>query len=340
MAEISKISWMCINKYNDADHPEVNEKIVRNLTTQIVKGLNYLMDTNIVIHLLKLNNVLLNFPDYAGAGTVSDDYLFDFDPDYDKLQIVIADFGLSKELDQSDYTDSMVGTPYAMAPEILTNEYYNNQVDIWSLGVITFELLSGELPFKGTTKDELIDNIKSARYSFRKDCKASNAAKDFVNWWLRSNPNNLISHEKLLLHPFMTGEVIKPMFAHTPLTKSDIICESTIGQHSRPTNKDTERALDNRLDSLVGKHNNRNRRKKPSKCYSFWQHRYFINFWIWDGQTTSNCLLLTRYANIVSGILGGRQLTPFDNPFDSFDSDSQESSSDIKLLVRIDTYWM
>ena len=50
----------------------------------------------------------------------------------------LIDFGLSKNATQSELMDSMAGTPYYMAPEVLKDESYNSSVDIWSLGVVLF----------------------------------------------------------------------------------------------------------------------------------------------------------------------------------------------------------
>jgi serine/threonine protein kinase len=180
MVEICVISSECINKYNDSGRPEVGEKIIQIIMVQMAKGMEYLHKSNIIHRDIKLNNILLNFPDYKGLGAVSDDYLFDFDPEYDNVQVVICDFGLSKEMESCDYTRTVVGTPYTMAPEVLSNEYYNNQVDIWSLGVILYELFTGDHPFVGQTRQRLIENIKAGKFSFSETRVFSESAKNFI----------------------------------------------------------------------------------------------------------------------------------------------------------------
>ena len=59
----------------------------------------------------------------------------------------LIDFGLALHSD-SDSSDTMVGTPYYIAPEVLQNRY-GFACDMWSLGVIMYILLSGYLPFSG-----------------------------------------------------------------------------------------------------------------------------------------------------------------------------------------------
>lgn len=73
------------------------------------------------------------------------------DEDEDNLNIKITDFGFAcfKKLEGSD---EVLGSPLYMAPEIVQEKVYDQKVDIWSLGVIAYILLSGFPPFKGRSK--------------------------------------------------------------------------------------------------------------------------------------------------------------------------------------------
>ena len=69
----------------------------------------------------------------------------------------IADFGLAKHLAEGDKTGSLIGTPVNMAPEILEGKPYTSKVDVYSLGVIFYNILfDGEYPFHGHTIKELL----------------------------------------------------------------------------------------------------------------------------------------------------------------------------------------
>jgi serine/threonine protein kinase len=70
----------------------------------------------------------------------------------DTLDIKIADFGFSCIFDPDEGLDLVLGSPLYMAPEIIEGKIYNEKVDIWSIGVITYMLLSGRNPFPGKNK--------------------------------------------------------------------------------------------------------------------------------------------------------------------------------------------
>ena len=61
----------------------------------------------------------------------------------DNLNLKISDFGFSCLFDPEQGLDNILGSPTYMAPEIILNEVYNEKVDIWSVGIITYMLLSG-----------------------------------------------------------------------------------------------------------------------------------------------------------------------------------------------------
>lgn len=74
--------------------------------------------------------------------------------------IKIADFGFCKPLEnQMDLTQTMVGSPIYMAPEILKGEDYNMKADIWSMGVVLFEMLFGFCPYEDRTIYRLLNQI-------------------------------------------------------------------------------------------------------------------------------------------------------------------------------------
>lgn len=79
--------------------------------------------------------------------------------DVNDLRLKLTDFGFA--CFAKDKKQEVLGSPLYMAPEIIAGEEYDNKVDVWSIGVITFILLSGRAPFKGKTRSEIFESIKS-----------------------------------------------------------------------------------------------------------------------------------------------------------------------------------
>ena len=78
--------------------------------------------------------------------------------------IRVADFGLAKILDDEGLASTACGTPGYVAPEILREEKYGPSCDIWSIGIITYILLCGELPFEAEDQLELFNKIKKCEF--------------------------------------------------------------------------------------------------------------------------------------------------------------------------------
>ena len=112
---------------------------------QSLQALKHLHDMDVVHRDLKPENILFN----------------------SNLQDVkLIDFGMSKILqDENALMNTKLGTPYYISPEVL-NGKYDKRCDMWSIGVITFVLLTGEPPFWGRNAAELFKKIKTCDYDF------------------------------------------------------------------------------------------------------------------------------------------------------------------------------
>jgi calcium/calmodulin-dependent protein kinase I len=126
----------------------------------------------------------------------------------DDAEIKIADFGLGKLLPDADMTMiTACGTPGYVAPEILQSERYTAKVDMWSLGIITYIVLSGYPPFYHENTAVLFELIKSGRFEFHADYwgSVSPAAKDFISKLLVVSPRDRMSAEDALAHPWLAA---------------------------------------------------------------------------------------------------------------------------------------
>eukprot|EP01017_Pseudomicrothorax_dubius_P003395 TRINITY_DN1047_c0_g1_i10.p1 TRINITY_DN1047_c0_g1~~TRINITY_DN1047_c0_g1_i10.p1 ORF type:complete len:215 (+),score=44.85 TRINITY_DN1047_c0_g1_i10:145-789(+) len=99
----------------------------------------------------------------------------------------IADFGFSKQLrDNEVRTSTLVGSPYFMAPQISGMEGdYTNKCDIWSLGVLLYNLLYGKFPWTGRDLYELSDNIRANPLAFPDTPAVSEKTKDIIKRMLQ-----------------------------------------------------------------------------------------------------------------------------------------------------------
>ena len=130
----------------------------------------------------------------------------------------LIDFGLSKAAQQKRLT-TVAGTPYYMAPEVLDSDY-GQKADIWSLGVLLYTLVSGYLPFQGSSSAEVFRKIKDAEYHFNHaEFKAVSAeCKDIISKLLVVNTKKRLTGHQALKHPW---------FTQLGLDKSEIIIKET-----------------------------------------------------------------------------------------------------------------
>ena len=91
------------------------------------------------------------------------------------------------------------------SPEVVNN-LYDEKSDEWSCGVLMYILLSGTVPFKGETEEEIFSNVKKGKINFNKpEFKfVSNSAKDLISKLLEYYPEYRISANQALKHPFFT----------------------------------------------------------------------------------------------------------------------------------------
>jgi len=79
--------------------------------------------------------------------------------------IKLIDFGSCRRNEKDELLHGVYGTSYYVAPEVLEQEGYDNRVDVWSVGVLMYILLSGEPPFNGQTGRDILAQVKQGQYS-------------------------------------------------------------------------------------------------------------------------------------------------------------------------------
>lgn len=114
------------------------------------------------------------------------------------MQIKIADLGFARELNYESMTNTHCGTPLVMAPEVLNGTKYNHKADVWSLGIVFFELITGFTPFIGHDKEDLIRNLEKGNYKLPKKLKLSLTGLDFLNCCLQFDQDKRMSWSDLI----------------------------------------------------------------------------------------------------------------------------------------------
>ncbi|ELT88671.1 hypothetical protein CAPTEDRAFT_183765 [Capitella teleta] len=168
-----------------AEREKVNEDEAVEFLKQILEGVRHLHEHSIVHLDLKPENLML-----LGQNST---------------RLKIIDFGLSRKLDEGVEVKDITGTPEFVAPEIVNYDPLCTATDMWSIGVITYILLSGCSPFLGDDKQETLANISAVDFSF--DCEdfanTSLLAKNFIQGLLLRNPNERATVYDCLRHPWI-----------------------------------------------------------------------------------------------------------------------------------------
>ena len=143
---------------------------VAHILKQVVLGCTQLWALNIIHRDIKLANVLLHFPNNPELEHFDKfqlaDFLMKFDFSTGKFKALISDFGLSTVVNPEDAGQlSICGTPLYSSPQILKRSGYTYKVDIWAVGVLTYELLMGRTPFHASKMKELVSKITKGDYS-------------------------------------------------------------------------------------------------------------------------------------------------------------------------------
>jgi len=167
-----------------------SEKDAARIVAQVANACAYLHSIGIVHRDLKPENLLLETKD----------------PD---SRVKLADFGLSKMMEASSILQTACGTPGYVAPEVLLGEGYNQEVDVWSTGVIMYILLCGFPPFYAENNSKLFEKIMAGTYSFPSPYwdKISSSAKDLIKCMLVVDPKKRYSSAQVLEHAWIKGLV-------------------------------------------------------------------------------------------------------------------------------------
>ena len=162
--------------------PLISTQMVASLMKDVISAIYYLhhMNPPIIHRDIKPENVLL------GEGNVAK----------------LTDFGWSNYMQGYSKRTTVCGTPIYLAPEIINNTGHDEKIDIWCIGVLMFELMTGQPPWKGDDITTLKYNIRRLKINWPKTMDPD--ARDLITKILRYIPEERISLRGMLMHPFFT----------------------------------------------------------------------------------------------------------------------------------------
>jgi serine/threonine protein kinase len=194
----------------------LNEFFIQKILRQIAPALEFMHSKNIIHRDIKLENILLNFNTYPNIpknGKRPQALKFSEKSLNKDFSAKITGLNFSKDLIQDNMGSTILGTPLYMSPDVVerldnkTNKKYNTSADLWSLGVITYELLTGTTPFVGSKYEEVFQNIEKGSYKLPKKLKPSIEIISFINGLLQYYPEKRYDWEQIKQHPFLTKNV-------------------------------------------------------------------------------------------------------------------------------------
>ncbi|XP_012850384.1 PREDICTED: serine/threonine-protein kinase atg1-like isoform X2 [Erythranthe guttata] len=176
-----------LSMYIQQRHGKVSEATAKHFMQQLAEGLKVLRENNLIHRDLKPQNLLLCTND-------------------DNSVLKIADFGFARSLQPKGLAETLCGSPLYMAPEIMQFQKYDAKADLWSVGAILFQLVTGKTPFTGNNQLQLLQNImRSIELQFPPEARnLSPHCTDLCRKLLRRNPVERLTFEEFFNHPYLS----------------------------------------------------------------------------------------------------------------------------------------
>lgn len=190
---------------------------------EIALALNHLHSIGVVYRDLKPENILLDADGH----------------------IKLTDFGLAKDLYNEEMTSTFCGTSEYLAPEIIKHENYGIEVDWWSLGILTYELLFGKTPFCHQNKSRMFQNICDKEVPYPSG--VSPVIVNFINGLLMKDKKRRMTFKQMTTSEFFKGLNFNDVLAKKVHPKFVPIIENK----SVPSNFDAEFTTEQATDSFV-----------------------------------------------------------------------------------------
>jgi serine/threonine-protein kinase ULK/ATG1 len=202
-------------KYPCAPNSGLHEVVIRHFLKQLSSALEFLRSKNYVHRDVKPQNLLL-----LPVQSIRDSRAFTvMEASQDSLipvaglkslpMLKLADFGFARVLPSTSLADTLCGSPLYMAPEILRYERYDAKADLWSVGTVLYEMVTGRPPFRARNHVELLRKIEVAEdvIKFPREVVVSPEMKALVRSLLKRSPVERLSFENFFNHAVVTSDI-------------------------------------------------------------------------------------------------------------------------------------
>src|ERR1700733_12757998 len=197
---MKKMNHINIVKYYDFFKGKDNWYIVMEYCDRgkLKDALIYLRKIGYIHRDIKPMNVLLSI----GKSSQNSDKSFDYDRNF---VLKLSDFGLAKNYSNSEnMMETICGSPLYMAPELLIDMKYNDRADLWSFGVVMYELLFGSLPNMASNILQLKSNLLNKNIDFHLNKDFTTDCFDLLTKLLQKDPKMRIDWDNFLVHKWFT----------------------------------------------------------------------------------------------------------------------------------------
>uniref|UniRef100_A0A4W6FLX3 non-specific serine/threonine protein kinase n=1 Tax=Lates calcarifer TaxID=8187 RepID=A0A4W6FLX3_LATCA len=169
----------------------LSEDTIRVFLQQIAQAMKVLQSKGILHRDLKPQNILLCHPEGRRSSSIN-------------TCIKIADFGFARHLQTNTMAATLCGSPMYMAPEVIMSQNYDAKADLWSIGTIVYQCLTGKAPFHASTPQELrlfYESNRTLLPSIPKE--TSSNLRHLLLGLLQRNHKERISFDEFFHHPFL-----------------------------------------------------------------------------------------------------------------------------------------